>query len=194
LSLELPLSKYKANIALALNWYLEAMAAEEIESKFLNLSTALECLMDGYHKANNSEFILTESEFSIVENKMIPEIKKILNQIGMIEGNNQETFKTVKSSLQQLKRRTYINKFIILLDQMKIGYSDVNLNPRKIVNIRNDITHRGQLAYINDQIKFDEIYSEQYKPFWSVLIRIFLKLLSYSGDYFDPFHKSLYRI
>jgi hypothetical protein len=38
------------------------MIAEGIHPKFLNLSTALECLMDGYHKVNDSEFILTETE------------------------------------------------------------------------------------------------------------------------------------
>ncbi|MGA9151666.1 MAG: hypothetical protein WBZ36_13895 [Candidatus Nitrosopolaris sp.] len=149
----LPLSKYKQNITLALDWYLESMVAEEIASKFLNLSTALECLMDGYHKVNNSEFILTESEFSILEKKMIPEINIILNQLEKKEEKDRETFESIKSSFQQLRRRTYINKFKLLLQQMKIDYSDVKLNPRKIVNIRNDITHRGDLIYDEKKIQ-----------------------------------------
>jgi hypothetical protein len=64
---------------------------------------------------------------------------------------------------------------------MAIDYSDIKLDPRKIVDIRNDITHRGD-------VKKDNEMFEQYKPFWSVLIRIFLKLLNYSGNYYDPFH------
>lgn len=189
----LPLSKYKKNITLALDWYLESMVAEEIHPKFLNLSTALECLMDGYHKVNDSEFILTESEFSILEKKVIPEINMILNQLEKKEEKDRETFESIKNSFQQLRRRTYINKFKLLLHQLTIDYSDVKLNLRKIVNIRNDITHRGDLNYVNDEKKLNEIY-EQYKAFWSVLIRIFLKLLNYSGNYFDPFHRSIYNI
>lgn len=189
----LTLSKYKQNITLALDWYLESMVAEQIDSKFLNLSTALECLMDGYHKINGSEFILTDSEFSTLENKMIPEVNIVLNQLGKTKEKDRETFESIKNSFQQLRRRAYINKFKLLLRQLAIDYSDVKLKPRQIVDIRNDITHRGELNYGDDEKKFNEIY-EQYKAFWSVLIRIFLKLLNYSGNYFDPFHRSLFKI
>ncbi len=96
----LPLTKYKQNIALALDWYLESMVAQGIESKFLNLSTALECLMDGYHKVNNSEFILTELEFSILEKKMIPEINIILNQLEKKAEKDHETFESIKNSFR----------------------------------------------------------------------------------------------
>jgi hypothetical protein len=57
-------SKLKQSVAFAIDWYLQSIVGEEIESKFLNLSTALECLMDAYHKANNSEFIFNKFDFS----------------------------------------------------------------------------------------------------------------------------------
>ena len=72
---------------------------------------------------------------------------------------------------------------------MQINYSDVQLKPAKIVRIRNDITHRGQLKYVNEERELKKIY-KQYKALWSVLIRVFLKLLQYNGSYFDPYFKS----
>jgi hypothetical protein len=71
-----------------------------------------------------------------------------------------------------------------MLDQLRINYSDVGLKPNKIVRIRNDITHRGGLNHVNSEGKLHEVYGKHYKALWSVIIRIFLKLLNYSGNYY----------
>ena len=60
-----------------------------------------------------------------------------------------------------------------MLSRLDIDYSDVHFNPSKVVSIRNDITHTGQLRNIYGEKELSEIYSE-YKAFLSVLIRIFL--------------------
>ena len=44
-----------------------------MESKFLHMVTSFECQVVDYHKKNNSEFILLESQFSTLEKKIIPE-------------------------------------------------------------------------------------------------------------------------
>jgi hypothetical protein len=108
---------------------------------------------------------------------------------GRSEEEIHQKFESIKSSFQQLRRRTYANKFKLLLHQLKIEYSDVNLKRTKIVSIRNDITHRGQLRSVKDEKKLNSVF-QHHKAFWSVLIHIFLKLMNYEGRYFDPYHKS----
>ena len=52
---ELSKNRNKNNNALALDWYLESVANGEFESKFLQMATALECLLDAYHKEHQSD-------------------------------------------------------------------------------------------------------------------------------------------
>jgi hypothetical protein len=186
---KLPLDSDKKNIALALDWYLESIVNEEFDSKFLLMATSLECLLDAYHKVNKSEFILSESEFSQLEKKIIPEILKTFSVLG-IQDEGSEKSETVTNSFKNLRRRTLATKFKLILNQLGIDYSDVGLKPGRIVSIRNAITHGGQLSDINDELKLNKVYN-QYKALWSVMIRIFLKLLNYSGNYYDPYLKSL---
>lgn len=186
-------SGFKQPMAFAIDWYIESIVGQDIESKFLNLSTALECLMDAYHKANNSEFIFNEEDFSVLEKRTIPAMYEVLHEIGFSDDNG-EKFKTIRSSFQNLRRRTYVNKLKLLLSQLHIDYSDVKLKPAKIVNLRNDITHRGQLSHINEEKELKKVYEQQYKALWSVIIRIFLKLFQYDGSYFDPYFKSTRKV
>jgi hypothetical protein len=183
-------NKYKKNITLALDWYLESVANQEFESKFLQMATALECLLDAYHEQHQSEYILSKSEFSSLRKKIVPEIFEALKELGLSEIEHEEKFKTVESHFENLRRRTLANKFRLMVDQLQIDYSNVPLKPSEIVMIRNKITHRGGIEYVKDERELQEM-NDQYKALWSVIIRIFFRLLNYSGNYYDPYLKSL---
>jgi hypothetical protein len=159
---KLSANRYKKKILLALDWYLESILNEELESKFLQMATALECMLDGYHKGHNSQFILSELEFCSLQQKIIPEILEALNELGIKDEEHSEKIKTVKDAFQNLRRRTLANKFRIMLDRPGIDYSDVGLKPNIIVRIRNEITHQGGLSYVNNERKLQEVYN-QYK-------------------------------
>ena len=129
-------NKYKPNIALALDWYLESIAHEEYDSKFILMVTALECLLDGYHKENQFEFIISEEEFLSLQITAISKIFGTLNQLGI---NEKEKFERIKNGFEGLRRRTLADKFRLILRDLEIDCSDIHLKPSKIVNIRNDL-------------------------------------------------------
>jgi Apea-like HEPN len=181
---------YKNNIALALDWYLESAANEEFDSKFLQMATALECLLNVYHEQHQSEYILSKSEFSSLRKKIVPEIVKALKDLGLNEIEHEEKFKTVEGHLQDLRRRTLSNKFRLMVDQLQIDYSDIPLKLGEIAKIRNEITHTGGTKYGKNEKELQEMH-DQYTALWSVIIRIFFRLLNYNGDYYDPYLKSL---
>ncbi len=183
-------NKYKPNIALALDWYLDSIANEEYDSKFLLMVTALECLLNGYHVENQSEFIFAEEEFSSLQSKAMPKIFDMLDQLGIKE---REKFERIKNGFEGLRRRTLADKFRLMLKELAIDCSDVRLKPGKIVNIRNDLVHKGSLTYVNDETKLNKV-NQEYKALWSAIIRIFFKLIGYSGNYYDPALKSFNNI
>jgi hypothetical protein len=86
----------------------------------------------------------------------VPEINNVLNRLGYKKEQGPEKFETVKNSFEQLRRRTFANKFKLMLEQLGIDYSNVQLKPNKIVPIRNDITHRGYLGGITDEIELNK--------------------------------------
>jgi hypothetical protein len=182
---ELSTNRYKNNIALALYWYLESVANEQIDSKFLQMFTALECLLDAYHKERQSEYILSETDFSLLQQKIMPEIREALQKLGY-----KNKFETIKNAFKGLRRRSLSNKFKLMLDELQVNCSDVHLRPHAIVDIRNDITHRGGINHVNDETELKTV-KDQYNALWSVMIRLFLKLLEYKGNYYDPYLKSL---
>jgi hypothetical protein len=186
----LHLNKYKPNIALAVDWYLESIANEEFDSKFLLMVTALECILNGYHEENQSGFIFTEEEFVPLKSKALPRIFDTLDELGI---KQKEKIERIKNGFEGLRRRTLTDKFRLMLKELQIDYSDIRLKPNKIAQIRNDLVHKGSLSYVDDEIKLNEVYQE-YKALWSVMIRIIFKLMGYSGSYLDPALKSLISI
>jgi len=147
--------------------------------------TALECLLDAYHKERQSEYILSETDFSLLQQNIMPEIREALQKLG-----HKDKFETIKNAFKSLRRRSLSNKFKLMLDELQVNCSDVNLKRHDIVNIRNDITHRGGVNHVNDETELKTV-KDQYNALWSVMIRLFLKLLDYKGDYYDPYLKSL---
>ena len=153
------------------------------------MSTALECILEPYHKKNNTENILTNNDFDILKKNILPQIYAIL-KLGENDKQEREKKNTLDSSFTNLKRLSYAKKIILILKQLNINYDYVKLNPNQIVRIRNDIVHRGKIGLEYNKENLNLIY-KQYKALWSVTIRIFLKLLNYSGKYFDPYESKL---
>jgi hypothetical protein len=120
----------------------------------------------------------------------VPEIFKTMKELGLKEIEHEEKFKTVQGHFQNLRRRTLANKFRLMVEQLQIDYSNVPLKPREIVMIRNEITHKGGIKFGKNERELQEM-NDQYKALWSVIIRVFLRLLDYSGNYYDPYLKSL---
>ena len=92
--------------------------------------TALECLLDAYHKEHQSEYILSEGEFSFLQQKTMPEIHKALEILG-----HKEKFETVENAFKGLRRRSLSNKFKLMLDQLQVNCSDGHFRCRTILLI-----------------------------------------------------------
>jgi hypothetical protein len=56
--------------------------------------------MDAYHKMSNSEFIFTESEFSVLKQKIFPELDEIVQSLKKSDETIHEKVITVRGSFQ----------------------------------------------------------------------------------------------
>ncbi len=168
----------KSNIALAIDWYLESTSSDRLESKYLHLFTMLECIITPYHRNRNTEFILTELEYENLEGAMLPKTRQILEDLGKDKDKDKELFNTLQWAFLSFKNRTLSSKFKEMLSNLNLN-SDLSI--RKIIDIRNDIIHRGD---IDDGATEYDLYYE-YRTFWSIMIQIILKILEYPGEYFD---------
>lgn len=168
----------KYGFGIALEWYLDSWSSSVLESQYLSATTCLELLMDKFHTQNNTEFLLTDDVFKEFQESVKNVSRGIMRSIG-IE-------KEIRASMYDkfgkgLNRRSFINKAKMLLENWKIKYDDLNVTLEEIVDIRNDITHRGQHAEEEEEKNIFRVYS----GLITILARIFLAMLNYSGEYYD---------
>lgn len=170
----------KFGFDIALEWYVDSWTSGNVlESKYMSATTCLEMLMDKFHTQNNSEFLLNDSNFESILEKIKILLKEELTSID-VDGPNRAIF---YNNLKGLNRRSYADKAIMLLDYWKIKNDDVGTTIQKIVSIRNKITHSGTY-HEEGESDFTEI-KNAFIGLEVLLTRIFLAMLNYHGLYFD---------
>lgn len=166
---------------LALEWYLESNATSNIESKFLDATTSLELLMDKFHTRTGLEFILDEMLFKRFYEDMKNHARSWLKDKKVDKDRRVALYR----SLLGINRRHYVEKAKHLLEYWGVSYSDADITLEEIVDVRNDITHRG-VYYEKNDLSEDERVFKAYEGLFLILTRVFLAMLKYDDQYYDP--------
>ncbi len=89
--------------------------------------------------------------------------------------------KSIYENLSIIQRRSFKDKANLLTKHLNINISDLDTKFDDIVKIRNEITHTGlpSILDFNNQWR-------TYQDFMSILVRMFLAIIDYDFDYFDP--------
>jgi hypothetical protein len=82
-----------------------------------------------------------------------------------------------------MQRRSFVDKFGMLLKDWGISYQDTEVTLEEIKKVRNNITHQGK--YAEASVETLDYLSRVYNGLFNILTRIFLAMLNYDGDYLD---------
>ncbi len=163
---------------LALEWYTEANIASVIESKFLSATTCLELLMDKYHTKESIEYLLPDPIFKEFMNRIKDDARSWLKENNV----DKSTRAALYSALDGINRKQYVDKAKKLLDFWHVKYDDLNITFEEIVEIRNQITHRGVIGPSKEN---GEKLIHAHYALMMILTRIFLAMLKYDNQYYD---------
>jgi hypothetical protein len=170
----------KYGFDLALEWYIESNSAGLDVTKFVNATTCLELLISKFNSLNLVRISSGEIKTKLLYNSIRKNISKFLRSKAI--GND------AISQIYQLivkKQRTYVKNAKTLLDYWGISISDIKTSLEEIVMIRNAIIHSG-LYFHDEDIEKAKKVLEAYEDLFQILTRIFLAMLKYNGDYYDP--------
>ena len=161
----------------ALYWLIESAVNNFFEPKFIDACTCLETLMDRFHSKNHTEFILDESTF----NDLREELKNTASEWLNLRKVDALDRKSIYENLSLIQRRSFKDKANLLTEHLNINISDLDTKFDDIVKIRNEITHTGLSSILDFNTQW-----RTYQDFMSILVRIFLAIIDYDFDYFDP--------
>lgn len=170
---ELLKESYGFDIALEL--YLESNIATVAESKCIMAYVCLEFLIDRHQKISEEESIIDRQLF---EANLYPELKNAAGDIMRQLGLSSEVRSEIYRKLSGINRYSFKRKIEMLLNHLKITYDDLFADLQLLVNIRNDLIHRG----IHKDFKK---LVDAYNRLKVLLTRVFLSLLDYNDSYFD---------
>ena len=158
----------------AVEWYCESLNRSLLESKYLGLFTVLETII--YRFATTQKppriFILVDADFKRFKEKLKKPVKDALRALSM----DTENRKALYLNLPCLNRYSFKDNLILFLGYYKIGYSDIIADLGDLINVRDNITHRG----ISER-EFDALI-DAYDKLMAFVHRIFLALLNYDGN------------
>ncbi len=167
----------------ALEWYLESLNRTLLESKYLGLFTVLETLI--YRFATTQKppriFILVDADFKRFKEKLKNPMKDTLRALSM----DTEKRKALYLNSPCLNRYSFKDNLTLFLGYYKIGYSDIIEDLGDLINVRDNITHRG----ISER-EFDALIDACDK-LMALVHRIFLSVLNYEGSYRNWINKHL---
>ena len=159
----------------ALEWYLESLSAEVIESRFLLAFISLELLVDRFETANNRELVLDKRDFEQFFERLQKKAKEILEEMG-VEPDKRGA---IYSGLRGANRYSTESSLQLMLTHYKIGHKDVVSNLNEIISIRDEIVHRG-VAKLDGKTLIDK-----YVRLMCLIQRILLSFLDYDGSIMD---------
>jgi hypothetical protein len=150
-----------------------------IETKFLTATTCLEMLMDKAYSQNEGDKLLDDKAFDFFYRKMKDHAKGVLTWMKIDESTQAPVLRSMKG----MQRRSFVDKFGMMLKDWGISYRDTGVTLEEIRDVRNKITHQGKYAEPNTE-SLNYLF-KVYNGVFNILTRIFLAMLNYEGDYFD---------
>lgn len=160
---------------IALEWYLEANIASVLESQYLMACTCLELLVDRYQTTSETELIMDKTMFDEgLYSVLVTTSRELMKKMGISSSQRRELYMKLKG----LNRRSLRAGIESLVDHLKIKYDDLFDDLGVVIGIRNEITHTGTYANINE-------LSKAFTKLYVLLTRMFLSILNYDQNYFD---------
>jgi len=182
---------YKLNLG-TIDAYLDAKAEPDyLQMRGIKLAVVMEMLKDVFLKVpdvvQGGEFILIRETFHSLRSLIENPLRYLLSAMGVDEGDQDEIY----NKIDDLNRRSFktILKSVLKYIGLEIAKNDLDL----FITCRNSLVHRGRFfsetALPKDlkryKVSFDNQGIEEYYFLVSVLDKVFLKLLGYSGHYSD---------
>ena len=171
----------ETGIQLAIEWYLEALASNVVESSYIMAFICLELLVDRY-EAISGDKILDETVFKDLHKELKKTSKSFFNN----EGIDAQKRRQIYENLIGLNRFTFKEQFYNILKYYKIGYTDIFQDLSEPIKIRNKLVHSGII-----DIDFD--LTSNYNKLMVMNQRIILSILNYDNQSFIDWldnHKS----
>jgi hypothetical protein len=137
--------------------------------------------MDKFHSQNKTDNLLDDESFERFFCSLRTQARELLVRMG-VEG---ETIASVYKSMKAMQRRSFIDKVDTLLKFWGISYADTGVTLEEMRDVRNKITHQGKYAG-ESTFETVEYLSKLFNGLFNILTRIFLAMLKYDADYFDP--------
>lgn len=161
----------------ALYWLLESTTNSYFEPKFIDACTCLETLMDRFHTRNHTNFILDENSFKDLKKVLEKRASEwlIAKQVNSVDRNS------IYENLGMIRRRSFTDKANLLIKDLKLNIGDLTTTIDDVVKIRNKITHTGISSVLDIDYQW-----KTYNDLMSILVRIFLAMVDYDGQYLDP--------
>jgi hypothetical protein len=165
----------------ALEWYVESSSPGILETRFLNATTALELLMNYFHRRNGAE-----NYEGIDFDKFYEDTMKFVNEKLASSNLGERMRNSLRGYIAGMKRRSFTAKAELLIQNWRISTADVRISSiREITDARDEITHTGRYTGHGKDSNPLQTLEKYYRALFTILTRIFLAMLDYAGDYKD---------
>ncbi len=165
----------------ALEWYVESSSPGILETRFLNATTALELLMNYFHRRNGTENY-EGSNFDKFYEDTMNFVKEKLASRNL--GEKMEN--SLRGYIAAMKRRSFTAKAELLILNWGISTADLQVSSiREITDIRDEITQTGRYTGRGKDSNPLQTLERSYRALFTILTRIFLAMLDYACEYKD---------
>jgi len=176
--------KQETGLDVAIEWFLIKSTYTEVQ--FLTAMTALEHLIYVYMGREDGGKIFHNKKF---EKIIRPQVEAALDQsLDLLLKNEKDPskreaypdkIKAAKNKVVEINRYTFKENLRAFLKEHKVPLDVIDQEIYQLVDVRNKIVHRG----LYNSIAVDQSIHDHLAVLRELLIRIFLTLLKYSGEY-----------
>lgn len=142
-----------------------------LETRALRAVVVLEFLRSRYAKQKGNEFILQDGQFKNIHQA----VTDILNEQCTSMSLSPSIIDQMVSKIGELNRPAFKISLQTMFSDLGIDIAQTELD--KFVRIRNSLVHKG--SFLTNE------YSEEYFFILGILDRVFLRILSYEGEFLD---------
>jgi YD repeat-containing protein len=164
------------NLPVAIGYYLASKSESELYAKFLLACTAMETLVSNFaekHTQGDLRYVVPEKDFEDRETQLQDLLKEALREAFPGLSGNQVNDALVK--VKELNRRSFRRVLKEMLRGLGVQYD--KRADLQFIQLRHKVVHTGILGeHIQDWFRY-------YSALIELLDRIFLKILSYEGEY-----------
>jgi hypothetical protein len=166
-------------VGLALSWYIDTFYSSQVEVIFLILCTALESLNKKYSKRANKR-LLPKQIYKVIRDIVLKAVSDY--EKGIHEPSDLEKYKVFKLKIEKSFAIGTYNQIGDLRTSLKEMFDAYNVPYKDLypelefIKVRDSIVHEGFAGI--------DINLELYK-LSNLVIRVFLAILEYQGDYME---------